>query len=142
MENTMSHADQAATAAPAASPSLKTIPAAIGAPFEGGIYAGIARGQNGQPDEHLILLPGDEKLNWDAAVAFAATAGGRLPTRHEQSLLFANLKEEFKETWYWSGAQHEVYTDFAWLQYFDGGTQDGYHKSVAGRARAVRSIAI
>ncbi|SDH41548.1 MULTISPECIES: DUF1566 domain-containing protein [unclassified Duganella] len=138
----MSHADQAATAAPAASPSLKTIPATIGAPFEGGIYAGIARGQNGQPDEHLILLPGDEKLNWDAAVAFAAAAGGRLPTRREQSLLFANLKEEFKEAWYWSGEQHEVDTDYAWYQYFYDGSQDTLRKSVAGRARAVRSIAI
>ena len=62
---------------------VSTIPAAIGAAFEGGVYAGIIRGVAGLPDMHLVLLPGRaEDVTWDQSVAFAADAGGELPTRH------------------------------------------------------------
>ena len=66
----------------------------------GELYAGIILGKDGQPDHHLILLPGEpaKRLSWDRAVKWATKNGGELPTRREQSLLFANLKEEFEET--------------------------------------------
>ena len=75
---------------------------------------------------------------WDAAKAWAATAGGELPTRQEQALLYANLKAEFKPAWYWSSEQHASDSSFAWHQNFYDGYQHSYHESYAGRARAVR----
>jgi hypothetical protein len=118
---------------------ISTIPAAIGAAFEGGLYAGIVRGVAGAPDQHVILLPGAaEDVTWDQAQAFAAEAGGELPTRSEQALLYANLKDQFEGDWYWSGEQHASSPSIAWIQYFLNGVQSNFRKSYEGRARAVR----
>ncbi|MGK5080501.1 DUF1566 domain-containing protein [Janthinobacterium sp. HLX7-2] len=120
---------------------LATIPAAIGAAFADGIYAGISRGVAGAPDQHLVLLPGEAvDVDWEAAGAFAISVGGELPTRAEQALLFANLKDQFEPRWYWSGEQAGPST--AWLQYFDTGYQGNGHRSYEGRARAVRRLPI
>lgn len=110
---------------------------------EGELYAGLLLGKNGDPDIHVILLPGKaEKLSWDQAKQFAAHAGGELPTRREQSLLFANLKEEFDPYWHWSSEQHPSYPSDAWFQGFHDGGQSFSHKSDGGRARAVRRLII
>ena len=110
---------------------------------DGEIYAGLLLGKNGEPDQHIFLLPGKaEKVDWNAAKKWAAGAGGDLPTRREQSLLFANLKEEFEAAWYWSNEQHADYSDYAWGQYFSNGTQGYDYKSYSGRARAVRRLVI
>lgn len=110
---------------------------------EGESYAGLLLGKNGEPDIHLVLMPNKgEKLTWDQANKFAADAGGELPTRREQSLLFANLKEEFGPYWYWSGEQHASDPSVAWLQTFYGGFQYFIHKSVEGRVRVVRRLII
>jgi hypothetical protein len=122
---------------------ISTIPAAIGAAFEGGLYAGIVRGVAGAPDQHVILLPGAaEDVTWDQAQAFAAEAGGELPTRSEQALLYANLKDQFEGDWYWSGEQHASSPSIAWIQYFLNGVQSNFRKSYEGRARAVRRLPI
>ncbi|MCA3196747.1 MAG: DUF1566 domain-containing protein, partial [Cupriavidus sp.] len=63
---------------------------------------------------------------------------GSLPTRREQSLLFANLKSEFDERAYWSGEKHAENAGWAWYQTFDYGTQDTLTQSRELRARAVR----
>jgi len=103
-------------------------------------YAGVLLNEDGTPSHHLVLLPGDaEDVTWPAAVEWAKQAGGELPTRREQSLLFANAKSAFEETWYWSGDEHEN-DSYAWYQYFRYGYQDGNHKSYEGRARAVRRV--
>lgn len=121
--------------------ALSTIPAAIGAAFAGGIYAGIIRGVDGAPDQHLVLLPGEGvNVKWDDAVVFATAAGGELPTRAEQALLFANLKDQFEPRWYWSGEQ--AGPSFAWSQCFYDGLQYDYYRSFEGRARAVRRLPI
>jgi hypothetical protein len=107
------------------------------------VYAGILLGQNGAPDHHLILLPGDaEGLTWTKAKEFAKKAGGELPTRREQSLLFANLKEEFKGTWYWSGEQYASDASYAWYQGFGYGNQCYTHIYRQCRARSVRRLII
>lgn len=60
-------------------------------------YAGLALHPDGTPSHHVILLPGQAvDVNWPDATAWAATIGGELPTRQEQSLLFASLKGEFR----------------------------------------------
>jgi hypothetical protein len=109
----------------------------------GEVYAGLILGVDGQPDHHLVLLPGEaEHVTWAAAREFAAKAGGDLPTRREQALLYANLKHEFKPNWYWSGEQHAANDDYAWVQHFDYGDQNNYYKSASLRARAVRRLVI
>jgi hypothetical protein len=88
-----------------------------------------------------VLLPArGEKLTWDQAVEFASNAGGELPTRREQSLLFANLKQHFEATWYWSAEVYESDGSYAWYQGFGYGTQDDDRKSSEGRAVAVRRL--
>lgn len=110
---------------------------------DGEEYAGIILGKDGAPDHHLLLLPGEkEGINWKDAMEWAASIGGELPTRREQSLLFANLKEQFKPRLYWSGEQHAAYSYYAWCQNFDYGYQDNYGKGYEWSARAVRRIAI
>jgi hypothetical protein len=110
---------------------------------QGEIYAGLLLGVEGQPDHHLILLPGEAgSVTWEEAKKFAAKAGGGLPTRREQALLFANLQREFRSDWYWSGEQRAAFGDCAWIQIFILGNQDYNLKSARLRARAVRRFAI
>ncbi|BEV15099.1 DUF1566 domain-containing protein [Herbaspirillum sp. DW155] len=110
---------------------------------EGEIYAGLLLGKNGEPDQHIFLLPGEaEGVNWAAAKEWAAKTGGDLPTRREQSLLFANCKEAFQPRWYWSGEQHAAYSSYAWYQDFSYGGLSNDGTSYEGRARAVRRLAI
>ncbi len=106
-------------------------------------YAGIILGKDGALDHHLILLPGEaEKVNWAQAKDWALAFGGELPTRREQALLYANLKEQFKDAWYWSGEHYAAYSGSAWCQSFDDGLQDSDLKNYELRARAVRRLAI
>lgn len=106
---------------------------------EGEFYAGIHLGKDGEPDHHVILLPGQANdVTFKQAQECATEAGGDLPTRREQSLLFANLKEQFEERWYWSGTQHSSCSDYAWCQFFGTGYQYVTHKTNQLRARFVR----
>ena len=109
----------------------------------GELYAGLILGKDGAPDHHLILLPGSaEDLTWAQAKEWATSVGGELPTRREQSLLFANLKEGFEGTWYWSGEQYTGNSLVAWIQHFNGGLQNGNLKYYEFRARAVRRLVL
>ncbi|MES2787653.1 MAG: DUF1566 domain-containing protein [Pseudomonadota bacterium] len=106
-------------------------------------YAGVIVGENGIPTHHLVLMAGQvSDITWDDAMAWATKAGGELPTRAEQSLLFANLKGQFEPNWHWSCEQHAAGPSTAWFQNFSYGGQDNYHLSYEGRARAVRRVAI
>ena len=110
---------------------------------EGEYYAGIILDKDDEPDYHLILLPGDkEDINWHEANKWASEIGGGLPNRREQSLLFANLKEQFKECAYWSNEQHASNSDYAWCQIFGYGLQGASNKGGYLRARAVRRLPI
>jgi hypothetical protein len=102
-------------------------------------YAGLVLKPDGSPSHHLILLPHKPagELAWQAAVDWAATTGGELPTRREQSLLFANLKDEFEATWYWSSEEHTDGSS-AWCQGFSTGYQIYDRKFPELQARAVR----
>lgn len=105
---------------------------------KGEIYAGAIIKPDGT-GHHIILLDGDnDDANWADSMEWAKSIGGDLPDRVEQSLLFANLKDRFKEEWYWSNTQHASYSDCAWCQDFDYGDQGSYLKDCELRARAVR----
>lgn len=106
-------------------------------------YAGILLGKDGAMSHHLILLPSERDDGpWQDAMDWAASNGGTLPTRREQSLLYANLPEQFKSEWYWSCEQHAAGSDCAWMQHFGYGTQGFSHESYYDRARAVRRLTI
>ncbi|QYG07154.1 DUF1566 domain-containing protein [Janthinobacterium sp. PAMC25594] len=110
---------------------------------EGEIYAGLILGKDGAADYHLFLQAGEAvDVTWQAAVDWAKKLGHSLPTRREQALLIANLKEQFQPRWYWSGEQYGPSSSYAWGQLFGYGYQDYDLKSYEGRARAVRRLEI
>jgi hypothetical protein len=105
-------------------------------------YAGILVGQDAAPSYHVILLPSEaEDITWTDAQAWADEQGGELPSRRALALLYANLKDQFKPEWYWSGEQHTD-TRYAWFQHFSYGYQDGTNPLLKLRARAVRRLEI
>jgi hypothetical protein len=127
----------------AALPNTLSIPMAQIELAQGERYAGLILGADGKPTHHLVLLPGDaEELEWQQAVEWAEKQGGTLPTRAEQSLLFANLKGEFQGAYYWSGQQHETNSGWAWCQHFGYGHQYDDGKDLEFRFRAVRRLVI
>jgi hypothetical protein len=127
----------------AQAPRVVSIPQALVELQPGEHYAGLVLGEDGAPSHHLILLPCDaDDVTWDQAKAFAAEAGGELPTRREQALLFANLKGQFEPRYYWSSEQHAADDDCAWSQGFLSGGQNLIIKSAGLRARAVRRLTI
>ena len=120
-----------------------TVPAADIELAEGEIYAGLILNDDGTPAHHLVLLPGDhEDTTWQAAVDWAKSIGGELPTRREQSLLFANGKQYFEQDWYWSSELHASEPSSAWCQYFIYGGQRGSRIDDQCRARSVRRLII
>jgi len=103
-------------------------------------YAGIVLDDNGKPSHHLIMLPGDsERASWADQMAWADCIGGELPTRREQSLLFANLCG-FEAAAYWSAETYAEDSSCAWCQTFDDGYQYFSHESAELRAVAVRRV--
>lgn len=110
-------------------------------------YAGLVLGKDGEPSHHLVLLPGQaDDITWDKAMEWAGQQTGKyvasLPTRREQALLFANLKEEFEQRYYWSCEAHESESGWAWFQDFYYGGQCYDPKYGELRARAVRRLVI
>lgn len=111
-------------------------------------YAGLITGKDGNPSHHLVLLPGQEDdIGWDNAMAWAAQRGSLdasagLPTRREQALLYANLKDQFEDRAYWSCESHESESGWAWYQIFSYGHQLDIHKDGELVARAVRRLII
>ena len=110
---------------------------------EGETYIGAIGDKNGEV-YHVILLPGDKDCTtWKKAMNWAKKAGGDLPSRIEQSMLWANHRDLFKKDWYWSNETHHNNDAYAWCQGFAGGTQDHTRKdSYNCRARAVRRLPI
>ena len=102
-------------------------------------YGGSVLNDDGTVKHHIVLLPETGKdLEWEEAKAWAAEQGGMLPTRLEQSLLFANLKPHFEAAAYWSADESSA--SYAWCQYFHDGRQGTSHKNYELCARAVRRL--
>jgi hypothetical protein len=112
----------------------------IGAPFHGGIYAGITL--DGATPMALVLLPGDDEMPWKQACEWAIKMGGELPTRMDALVLWQNVPKEFKEAYYWTREENASNADYAWSQYFGLGRQGNDRKSDELRCRAVRRVAI
>ena len=105
-------------------------------------YAGAVLDANGEHMHHLVLMAPrpDKKLQWQAAMDWATSVGGALPTRQEQALLYANCKPHIKPEWHWSSETNADDASYAWSCYFSHGHQDLTRKSGEGSAVAVRRV--
>jgi hypothetical protein len=135
---------------PVSVPAIAT-PPAIGEvwPGQGGIYAGVARGRDGEPDYHLILCAEapTTDFNWQAALEFSKTivADGHkdftVPSRWESALLYANLQDKLDDDyWHWTSTQSSEHHAFS--QHFYYGGQSTYSKDSERRCRFVRRSVI
>ena len=63
-----------------------------------------------------------------------------LPSKHELNLLYLQktVVGGFANNFYWSST--EYFGNFAWVQSFIDGSQDGYVKSLTGYVRAIRAF--
>lgn len=105
-------------------------------------YAGAVLDADGNHLHDLVLLapkPG-KRLNWQDAMDWAEEVGGVIPTRQEQSLLFANCKLYLDGSWHWSCETNENDASGAWGCLFNFGGQSTSHKSYESGAVAVRRI--
>ena len=109
---------------------------------EGETYIGAIGNKAGEV-YHVILLPGDnDDSDWQAAMDWAKSIGGDLPTRIEQSMLFDGYRDQFQRDWYWSNTTDDD-DACAWFQDFDDGTQSTTRKSDdLCRSGAVRRLPI
>jgi len=105
-------------------------------------YAGVVLNESGQVTHHLVLMAPrpDGKFQWQAAMDWAASVGGALPTRQEQALLYANCKPHLKPDWHWSSETHADDASYAWYCDFYYGGQSDHLKSYEGSAVAVRRV--
>ena len=109
---------------------------------EGETYIGAIGDKNGDV-YHVVLLPGDnDDATWEAQMEWAKSIGGDLPTRVEQSMLWAGHRDQFKKDLYWSNETHHESDKHVWCQTFVNGFQYGYRKLNELRARAVRRLPI
>jgi hypothetical protein len=135
---------KAATKSPAAAAQSAALAMpAIGSAWPGidGKYAGIARGEDGEADHHLVLLNvRPASMKWAEAMAEAQRLGADLPTRSESALLYAHLRDEFDGGWHWTKTQYSSVN--AWHQLFFNGTQGPYGKEFKGLFRPVRRLAL
>ena len=120
------------------SPTPVTAPAIELQPGEH--YAGVVLDTEGKVMHHLVLMAQKPtgKLSWQDAMDWATSAGGHLPTRQEQALLYANCKPHLQSDWHWSCESHEEDASSAWDCHFCDGHQFGSRKSYEGAAVAVR----
>ena len=111
----------------------------------GGIYAGIARGED--CDYHLILAEDDEKrdMTWERAMDWAVNlvhedfCDYNLPTRAEGALIYANLKDKCNDGWMWTCEPYPADNECAWVIAMAFGRNADARLTDACRARAVRT---
>ncbi len=73
---------------------------------------------------------------WAASVIIEGHNDFYLPSRREQSLMYANCPELFDNSWHWSSTQSSAHS--AWCQTFEVGNQCITGKDNSLAARAVR----
>ena len=106
-------------------------------------YVGTIIAADPAHSRHIVLMPGEvESTNWKDAMEWADSSGGELPDRVEGALLFAFMKDEFKDAYYWTREKHASDSDYAWCQLFGHGSQDYGDTYDELRARLVRRLEI
>jgi len=117
--------------------NLASLPA-LGADFEGGLFAGLTTRKDGVHCAATLLPSRGTDLTWKKATAWAQEQGGELPTRPVAALLFANLKAQLPDGWHWTSDEYDA--SCAWHCLFGDGHQFNDPKSYEGSAVAVRLI--
>jgi hypothetical protein len=139
--------------AAASAPALRTVHLpSIGEawPGEGGVFAGLLKGEDG---DYAVIVPLDpasdvDPAPWKDAIAAAGkfkTAQHKdysAATRGELALCFHNVPQLSKKDWYWSSTPYAGNASYAWYQTFASGSQNGSRKDLKLRARAVRRVKI
>lgn len=126
--------------------SFSALPS-MGSEFAGGTFRGITTLKDGTHCA-VILLPNkaQERMPWKKAMGWAEGTGGQLPSRQVAALLYANAKDQFEKTWYWTSETLDADTgdeddaSYAWSCLFSDGDQYFTHKNLEGSAVAVRLI--
>lgn len=123
---------------PTASPvSAGTLPS-IGAPLDGGQFAGVISQPNGTVTA-VVLLPGHaENLTFAQAKAWAKQQGGQLPSRLVAALLYAHMRGSLLPEYHWTSEIQGA--SYAWRCSFYYGSQSSGHESWQACAVAVRLI--
>ena len=105
-------------------------------------YAGAVLDAGGNHMHDLVLMPQrhGKRLTWKAALEWAEEVGGALPTRQEQSLIFANCKPHLEGVYHWSCEEYEGDASYAWYCGFRYGTQVSIHEGLELAAVAVRRL--
>ena len=139
--------------AAATTPALRTVnlpPIGEAWPDEGGVFAGLLKGEDG---DYAVIVPLDPASDVDAAPwKEAIAAAGKFKTAQHQdysaatrgdlALCFHNVPELFRKDWYWSSTPSAGFASYAWYQTFDYGYQYYGLKDYKLRARAVRRLKI
>lgn len=136
----------------------------IAAPRAEGEFAGVVWNANGKPVSGAVSYC--DGLANTKAMARAGSAlakrilalriGGHkdwhLPSRLQALVMRCELsplkafqegsKDGFDRAWYWTSSRHAEYSDYAWYQSFNYGSQNYLYHGYSLRARAVRTIAI
>jgi hypothetical protein len=122
--------------------AIQLLPA-LGQALLGGLFAGLTTTKDGTHCA-IVLLPDAPagRLSWSDAMAWAEGIEATLPTRPVAAALFAHLKPQFEEAWYWTSEPCDFDGSCAWGQGFGLGSQGSSRKSYEGRCRAVRLIPI
>jgi hypothetical protein len=131
----------------AAAPKISKASAAVSIKLpalkRGEVNIGYLVDQNGKPECHVIVLPGEMKSGtFDQAQAWAKKQGGTVLNLRELGLGRVNGRHLFKDEAYWSCEPHASDAGSAWFQLFSYGYRTSLHKSAELRARAVRRVKI
>ena len=105
-------------------------------------YAGAVLDADGNHMHDLVLMPQrhGKRLTCKDALDWAEEIGGALPTRQEQSLIFANCKPHLEGAYHWSCEECAENASYAWSCSFDDGSQYCFHKVNELAAVAIRRL--
>ena len=117
--------------------TFNTLPA-LGAPLEGGTFAGLITLPNGTHNAVVLLPALGDGLDWWEACEWANKHGGVLPTSSMAAILFANTKDRLQSKWHWTADEQGPAS--AWSCHFGNSYQDYLRKSFFSSAVAVRLI--
>lgn len=109
---------------------------------EGEVNAGLARNAITGLWHHLYArIELIDSKTFNGHLAAAKEGGYEVAEIHELAIARANCPE-FKDLdeWIWSSTPYAGGERFAWMQDFDDGTQEYYHKDNDCRAVAVRRV--
>ena len=118
-------------------------------PVHKGIYAGIARSYNNEPESHIWLLDAkspEEYMNWADATTWAESLGEdtSIPTKYEAALVGCNLTEELGDYGYvWTSSSDGARR--AWFQPWGSsapGSLVSICKTSGCRVRAVKRLPV